>query len=157
MEFIDRYGNKIIKPNDIKVSFRHSVYGVYIKDNHQVLMGKSTIDNCWELPGGAIDENETELQALYREFKEETANEIMNVNTTSFLTQERNYYSNDMDKCFYSKLTYYLVKEIRAINYTIDENEISQVKMVDRTELSTLNSKDFFLDAIDQVLKEPSL
>ncbi|KAI9300343.1 NUDIX hydrolase domain-like protein [Cunninghamella echinulata] len=153
MEFIDRYGNKIIKPNNINVTFRHSVYGVYVKNN-TILTAKSAIDNCWELPGGAMDKNETEIQALCREFKEETSKEIVSLDSISspFLSQERNYYSNDMDKYFYSKLSFYWVKEIKNANYIIDGNEISQVKMIDRIELTTLNSKDFFLDAIDKIL-----
>lgn len=50
---------------------RLSAYGVYIT-NDKVLLIKDPRSNRWELPGGGVESNETILQALAREFLEET-------------------------------------------------------------------------------------
>lgn len=50
---------------------RHGVYGILIKDNN-ILLVKDIWGKRWGLPGGGIDPNESEEEALAREFKEET-------------------------------------------------------------------------------------
>lgn len=50
---------------------RPSVYGICIQ-NGEILLTKDTWSQKWGIPGGGIDEKETVLQAIQREFLEET-------------------------------------------------------------------------------------
>lgn len=51
--------------------YRANVGIVIINDQQQVLLAKRYQQDAWQLPQGGIDESETELEALFRELKEE--------------------------------------------------------------------------------------
>lgn len=46
--------------------------GLIITDNKQILLGKITGSKKYDIPKGGIDENETPLETMIREVKEET-------------------------------------------------------------------------------------
>ena len=51
--------------------YRANVGIVITNDKKQILLAKRFKQNGWQLPQGGIDEDETELDALYRELQEE--------------------------------------------------------------------------------------
>jgi 8-oxo-dGTP pyrophosphatase MutT (NUDIX family) len=56
--------------------FRKAVYGLYIQNN-KLLMVKDKISKKWEFPGGGMENNESPLEGLKREFFEETGLTIL--------------------------------------------------------------------------------
>lgn len=56
-----------------KLNYRKSAVGVVVdKDNKIVLVQKAAYkDNEWDFPGGGIEENETDSEAVLRELEEE--------------------------------------------------------------------------------------
>lgn len=57
------------------------------KDNHILLGYKDPkwggrYSDCWVLPGGGVDEGESDIEALYREIKEEVDLDIMSYEST---------------------------------------------------------------------------
>ena len=51
--------------------YRANIGIVITNDKKQILLAKRFKQNGWQLPQGGIDEDETELDALYRELQEE--------------------------------------------------------------------------------------
>lgn len=58
-----------------KYSFRETCFGIVVKDEKILLVKKN---NEYSLIGGGIEENETHLECLAREFKEESGYTIKN-------------------------------------------------------------------------------
>ncbi len=56
---------------NINKPFRQAVMAVIIKDDNSFLIGASPRDGGYKFPQGGMDENETPLDCLYRELKEE--------------------------------------------------------------------------------------
>ncbi len=52
--------------------YRANVGIVIANDKRQVLLAKRCQQDSWQLPQGGIDENETDIEALFRELQEET-------------------------------------------------------------------------------------
>ena len=51
--------------------YRANIGIVITNDKKQILLAKRFKQSGWQLPQGGIDEDETELDALYRELQEE--------------------------------------------------------------------------------------
>ena len=51
--------------------YRANVGIVITNEKKQILLAKRFRQDAWQLPQGGIDNNETELDALYRELQEE--------------------------------------------------------------------------------------
>ena len=54
LEFRDRKGNRVIKPEHKEINNRTSVYGL-VKKGNKVLLVKPTWKEEFELPGGGVE------------------------------------------------------------------------------------------------------
>ncbi len=54
-----------------------SVYGVYLNEAAEVLLINDSSSHVWGFPGGSVEKDETETQALKREFIEEAGLTIL--------------------------------------------------------------------------------
>ncbi len=66
----DRNGKKW-QFDENQAVYRKSNYGLIVHQN-QILLVKDARSHKWEIPGGGVDEGETDQQGLLREMKEET-------------------------------------------------------------------------------------
>lgn len=90
-----------------KIVPRHSAYGVIVEDNKILLIGLKTSDKLW-FPGGAIEEGETDEEAVKREVKEETG---IDVEVTELLTEVESYFYYDpLDVAWQQFSHFYLCK-----------------------------------------------
>ena len=60
-------------------SYRRSVLAVFVRADGKVLLGKRSDLGVWQFPQGGIDPGESEVEALYREMKEEIGCDNFNI------------------------------------------------------------------------------
>lgn len=123
------------------------VKALIINSNNEILLGYS--DNCYQFIGGHLEENETLLECLNREIKEEVGINLNIKNLEPFLLLE--HYCNDHPEVLENrncKVYYYAIKtdikpNIEMTNRTkeeIDKNFIYKyVKLDDFIEIVTNN------------------
>lgn len=105
---VDHYGMWHDIPGD-KFIFRASAYGILVEKD-QILLVKERWGKLWELPGGGVKSHELLLDALKREFTEETGIEIENIKLYTVL--EDFIYAEDRDEAWHSIRLIYQVKKI---------------------------------------------
>ncbi|MFA6307925.1 MAG: NUDIX hydrolase [Patescibacteria group bacterium] len=157
MEFLDANGNKYKLPKGKSVNWRISVYALIIKDN-KVLTVIPTWNTLFELPGGAVEKNETILEGLKRECYEETGYKInIDADIPFYLSQE-NFY-NRMSKQFYNsiimvfKSSLFDKKQNKSIINTADGNEISSVNWTPFKQITKSNTHRTIYPAIKKLIK----
>jgi 8-oxo-dGTP diphosphatase len=89
------------------------VAGIFEKDG-KLLMFRSKKNNLWEFPGGKVEEGETDVAALKREWKEE-------LNCDIIINQYFDYHHNELDGF---EINYYLITPIT--NWTFKEHTDSK-------------------------------
>ena len=143
--FYDRHGKEFLLPEGETVHWRPSVYG-YLNVDGKTLMIKDGRDaKVWEFPGGGINEDETIVEALKREYQEETGYKVRPVGDAPIWVICRNFYSKGYGKYFRSLLMLYrveLVDDARSLlptNEVDSEEEISAMEWVPDAELSVAN------------------
>lgn len=108
------------------------VVGILFNERDQVLVGQRTVKDRyfakWEFPGGKIEANETEVQALKREFKEEVGIDLGSGHP--FMEIEHNYPDRQV-KLF--------VRTIKEYEGTVCPMEGQQLKWVNIEELRELD------------------
>jgi ADP-ribose pyrophosphatase YjhB (NUDIX family) len=146
--YTNRSGNPTIKPQNKPVNKRQSAYGIFIKDS-KILVVKPTWTEKWDLPGGKIEQSESVEDGLLREFFEETGWKIIDFKNEPILELKQNFYSDDTDEYFHSKLIFYLVLDAEEDKTAkIDFEEISKVQWVSISDINEFNCKEFNVKAI---------
>jgi 8-oxo-dGTP pyrophosphatase MutT (NUDIX family) len=126
---------------------REAVRGIVIKDD-QLLMIKSNKGDV-KLPGGGIDENESQEEALRREMKEETGYDVLSMSPLIGVITERKR-DKFIPDTFFEMISYYYIIEVSKVS--------SDIKLTDSEKV--LDMRPVWLsieDAIDQnekLLKE---
>ena len=97
--------------------YRANIGIVITNDKKQILLAKRFKQNGWQLPQGGIDEDETELDALYRELQEEVGLDSSHVTliakTPKWLRYElpdEHVRRTQKPKCIGQKQVWYLLK-----------------------------------------------
>lgn len=104
----DLYGNSHLVPKGELVD-RPSAYGVYMVDDDSVLMVQDPRSLRWELPGGGIEDGETSLEGLAREFTEETGLEICG-NTIELTKWTEYFYETTLQQGWRSNREFYIIE-----------------------------------------------
>lgn len=112
---------------------RTSCRGIIINDNN-ILLSYETLTDTWMIPGGGLEENETEKDCCIREISEETG---IIVETSDCLLEIDEYYENYK---FINK--YFFCKPIEKTEIKLTENE-RRVGMTSRW-LSVTKAIDIF-------------
>lgn len=118
---------------------RHTARGIIINDKKQVLMLYSRLFDDYTFPGGGIKENESNLESLLREMKEEAGIVVKNAN--QFLTTEELRYGINGNDTIYLQTSFYYLCEIDRII------KPKRTKREDSQKLSTI-----YID-IDEAIK----
>lgn len=111
MKFKDWWGKEHTLPNNTKVFWRPSAYGLILR-NKRILLVKATMHGLWELPGGAIEMDETIPDALAREVSEETGYRITVVNKHPIHLEDNYFFAPDLNEYFRAIPLVFLAKPI---------------------------------------------
>lgn len=118
------------------------------------MLVKPTWHDKWDLPGGGVEEGEQLLDALKREFTEETGFKIISLDSKYIYKQLSNFYADDLDEYYENEAYYYNIREIEpSQEFQRNEKEISELKFLKIKELNKTNTKEFHLNAIKQIIK----
>lgn len=140
--FTDRKGNLCEKPEGKPVGLRESAYGVYISASKVLLVKPMWVDR-WELPGGGKEPHETILEALHREFSEETGIKIINVLKKPIKIIKSQFYADDVDKYFISINSFFRINGHHAKNEDMMISaEIKEVRWIPLSVLNTIKMND---------------
>ncbi|OGH48299.1 MAG: hypothetical protein A3A51_00695 [Candidatus Levybacteria bacterium RIFCSPLOWO2_01_FULL_39_10] len=108
--------------------------GAYIERNEKILMGRKPKDigpypNKWHLPGGGIEENETVIECLEREIKEETG--------LTVIKYKEMFFSDDITENKHHKMTHYIF-----LVFEVEVNDIEPVAGDDLVVLKWIDKKE---------------
>jgi len=144
----DRKGNYHKKPKNITPKKRKSSYGIYIRNN-EILLVKPVWTNYLEIPRGGVENDENLIQALKREFLEETGFLIKKLDENPIHKTTTKFYADDLDIFYSSELNFFIIKELENQNQKlVDKTEIREIKFVKISELTSKNMNDFQLEII---------
>lgn len=138
MLFYDRFGKEMELPVGETVSWRPSVYGLLEKDGKALMIKDGFGYPAWEFPGGGIAQNEEVVDALVREFQEETGYKVRPLGNGPIWVGCRNFFNNSKGIYVRSLLMLYrveLVSDAREPLALTDEDEgaenITHVEWID--------------------------
>jgi 8-oxo-dGTP pyrophosphatase MutT (NUDIX family) len=144
----DRKGNYHEKPDNIKSQKRESANGIYIKDGKVLLVKPSWVD-IWEFPGGGKEANESLIEALKREFLEETGYSIIKLDENPIQNIKTKFYADDLDVFFDSNMYFYQILEIGEQDETlINIDEIIDMQSLSLDSLNKENMNNLHLEVI---------
>lgn len=148
----DRKGNYHKKPENIKSQKRESANGIYLKDGKVLLVKPSWVD-IWEFPGGGRESNENLIEALKREFLEETGCKILKFDKNPIHNIKTKFYADDLDIFFDSNMYFYQILEIGEQNETlINIDEIIDIQSLSLDSLNKENMNNLHLEVISSIV-----
>jgi 8-oxo-dGTP pyrophosphatase MutT (NUDIX family) len=148
----DRKGNLHEKPENIKSQKRESANGIYLKDGKVLLVKPSWVD-IWEFPGGGKESNENLIEALKREFLEETGYKILELNENPIHNIKTKFYADDLDVFFDSNIYFYQIFEIgEQDEFLINRNEIIDIQSLPIDSLNKENMNNLHLEVISSIV-----
>ena len=153
IDVLDKDGNKtgiIKKKSDIKRDgdYHRAIAVLVINNNNEILMQKRSsrkriYPNLWSIfVKGHVQSGETSIDACIRELSEEVGINI-NSNELSYLYTifEEVIDKDYIERIFYD--TYILRKDFNLTDITIQEEELSEIKLVDSNKvISLIESND---------------
>lgn len=123
---------------------RNSARAIIIKDN-KVAMVHSLKYDFYKFPGGGIEENETNIEALIRETAEEAGLEIIKESIKEYGCVHRILKSDkDSSVCFVQDNFYYLCDvSDKRVEVNLDEHEIDEKYVLEFVDPKIVIEKNF--------------
>ncbi|PCI76906.1 MAG: hypothetical protein COB20_09490 [SAR86 cluster bacterium] len=129
--FKNMTGNMVKKPDEAEILPRESAYGIHIADG-KVLLVRPTWSEKWDLPGGEIENGETPLQGMAREFLEETGY-FVDIEGPLFLGKKQEWFYNDLENTFHnSTMHFFWVRAVSKKSEIISTDEVEALVWVSR-------------------------
>lgn len=148
----DRKGTYRTKPEDTIPQKRKSVYGVFIEDQ-KILLVTPTWADYWELPGGGVEIGESLVEALTREFLEETGFEIVQFDQEPIHVEKTKFYSDDQDVFFDSELIIFMIHELgKHYKNHMNTSEIRDATMVAISDLNRNTMHEIQFEILEAIL-----
>lgn len=149
---IDAKGKKH-KVDTQEIFFRKAIYGIYLKSN-KLLMVKDKLSNKWEIPGGGVENNELPIEALKREFFEETGLKILDkkiYHSKILYSCEELFFDITSRQAWKTKRDFFLISQVKGkINNQKNKEDVINIKFFSLDELPFSN----VAQTIQQVLKK---
>jgi len=148
----DRKGNYHEKPENIESQKRESANGIYLKDG-KVLLVKPSWADIWEFPGGGKESNENLIEALKREFLEETGYKVLKLDENPIHHINTKFYADDLDIFFDSNIYIFKILELEKQDETlINKDEISDIDSINISSLNKENMNGLHLEVISNMV-----
>jgi len=124
------------------IQFRVSVVGLFIDNNKVLLLHQITPPepDCWDLPGGGLEPNETLFAGLKREIQEETGIEEFNVD--KLLTVVEGFFPQPDDQLMHTvNIVYQCSLDSKPLTLVSNDPEIGPkgIQWLDFSELTPEN------------------
>jgi 8-oxo-dGTP diphosphatase len=149
MDFLDVKGKKVKSPKEY--TWRPAVYGVLICDN-KLLIIQPDWDNSYSLPGGSMELGENPLEALEREFLEETGYKVK-ANSNPIFVDSKLFGDTKENKYFQRISMYYEVKLISTKQKSNIDKESIKVIWKDMNNLKSSDFTFFQRDFLQTIFK----
>lgn len=124
---------------DTDVRVQRIVAAVLVSGDRVLLVrrgpGRTWYPNLWDLPGGHVEDEETEVEGLARELKEELAVTVSST-TSKALTR---LYDRDVSKGYVVDLSVWLVIEWTGGVKNNSPREHSEIRWVNKCEIADLD------------------
>lgn len=133
-----------------KQSSKRISAAVVIRKRGRVLMVKANYRDIWTFPGGVVDENESPLQAVVRETKEETGIVLDKDHLRLLGTSYRHAHRGRHDKIYY-----FFVHEIEVdetVDIVLQEEEIEAHEWVEVTGVAMRAGNLLDYETVQEVL-----
>ncbi len=105
----------------------------------------------YELPGGGWEHGESFEQALSREFEEEMGAKVARVGDLTFAYMGRGTYQGERRECMMLRIAAEV--ELANHDFTLDDDEVTEIRFVDRNEFVVLNWCDTDTEIVQYVDK----
>ena len=154
MEFKNHKREIVLLPSGRMMVPRVSAYGICIS-NGRIFLLRSAYNGLWEAPGGKLEKNETPLQAMRREFKEEAGHEVPDQEFTSIGFHQEYFYSDSTDEYFDSTMHFFLFHHLgKRLTSNLDEKEVEAVSWFDQTTILQIELHPVSKKFIEQCFTE---
>jgi 8-oxo-dGTP pyrophosphatase MutT (NUDIX family) len=132
----------------INIMIKNAVMLLFTESD-QVMLVKSTQDNKWMSPGGHIDGDETPLDAMIREFKEETGFDLPKTQTL------KSYDYNKHTRIYYGVASHQFPKF--EITKTKKPYEVSEIKYVLYKDIFDYDLKTYVRNSLIDMMKNKKI
>ncbi len=126
---------------------------IVINEDGEILLEKRSDNKLYCLPGGSIDLNETVLEGIQREVKEETGIDIEEIKLFAIRSGEKcDFYYPNGDITQYVDLMF-ISKAKKGSKIIPQESETENVFFISIDELKKMNEKDFLVSSYFAIKK----
>lgn len=138
--------------------------GLIINNKNEIMLGYC--QNTYQFPGGHLEENETLLDCLKREIKEETGIELEDDEINKNIIEKNTHYTRNYrntNKNRKNEIYYYIIKTNKLPNINnnhLDKNEIEgnyTIKMIDINDVENILIDSIPLNDINKIIVEEML